>query len=503
MGYGEVFSFNSSAQPVSDIFNESIWIEPDACNHAQLALVTIIYGVVLYQSSNLIANGSEFLLLVPSLAGLVGSIVLPILGAVPDGMMTLCSGLGERDVAQGTVGAGVGVLAGSTVMLLTFPWFIAVTFGRVPIDPSTGKANFGSKTGKQGLFDSGISFDTTIKKNSILMILTTLIYLVIQIPSLSLDTHPTTSDAASLLSTAEVTVAQTHAQADAENQWALIGGIVSLVAFVGYLYLCFLDSKEDKVLDSVIEGIKNKTINLGGALEFLSKSTDKKQLLQDNAALKTVLKPFFAKYDGDSTGDMEKGEFQKMMMDLDSDLKGDEVDAMWKSFETSGDGKIVFKEFCAGFGTYLSKEENMLKLQAGKTSRKIPNYEDEQEEDGEEEIPEDLADLSYEDQQRAIKLRAAWMMALGTFTVVVVSDPFVDVLTNWGSRLGINPFYISFVVAPFASNASELLSAYTYAKKKTKKAITTSLSTLIGAAIMNNTFCLGIFFGLIYFQGLA
>merc|ERR1712096_201083 len=87
--------------------------------------------------------------------------------------------------------------------------------------------------------------------------------------------------------------------------------------------------------------------------------------------------------------------------------------------------------------------------------------------------------------------------------VLVVSDPFVDLLTAWGNRLGINPFYIAFVAAPFASNASELLSAYTYAKKKSAKAMTTSLSTLIGAACMNNTFCLGIFFALIWCKGLA
>merc|ERR1712139_333815 len=87
--------------------------------------------------------------------------------------------------------------------------------------------------------------------------------------------------------------------------------------------------------------------------------------------------------------------------------------------------------------------------------------------------------------------------------VVLVSDPFVDVLTNWGDRLGIPAFYISFVVAPFASNASELLSAYTYAKKKKASAMVTSLSTLIGAACMNNTFCLGIFFALIWAKELA
>jgi len=488
MVYGELFTFNSSAAPVSDILNESIWIDPDSCNHAQLALVTIIYGVVLYQSSNLIANGSEFLLLVPSLAGLVGSIVLPILGAVPDGMMTLCSGLGPRDIAQGTVGAGVGVLAGSTVMLLTFPWFIAVTYGRVPIEK--GVANFSSKSGKTGLFDSGISYEGAIKKNSFLMLLTTLIYLVIQIPALSQDNADT----------------DTHAQADAENQWALIGGIVSLVAFCAYLYVCFLDSKQDVVLDSVIAGIQNRTISIGGALEYLvesKKGSEKDDKLMEDSKLKTILKPFFAKYDADNTGDIEEIEFHNMMRELDPELKGEETKALWKSFDASGDGKVLFGEFCKGFAKYLENAENCTKLKRSKTSSKIPNYEMADDEDGEEEVPEDLADLSYEDQQSAIKLRAAWMMALGTFTVVVVSDPFVDVLTNWGSRLGINPFYISFVVAPFASNASELLSAYTYAKKKTKKAITTSLSTLIGAACMNNTFCLGIFFGLIYFQGLA
>merc|ERR1712151_1287738 len=92
---------------------------------------------------------------------------------------------------------------------------------------------------------------------------------------------------------------------------------------------------------------------------------------------------------------------------------------------------------------------------------------------------------------------------MGTFIVVFVSDPFVDCLTAWGDRLGIPTFYVSFVVAPFASNASELLSAYAYAAKKTKSSITTSLSTLIGAACMNNTFCLAIFFALIYFKKLA
>merc|ERR1719428_477748 len=94
-------------------------------------------------------------------------------------------------------------------------------------------------------------------------------------------------------------------------------------------------------------------------------------------------------------------------------------------------------------------------------------------------------------------------MALGTGLVLLFSDPMVEVLAEWGKRLGISGFYVSFVLAPFASNASELIAAKMYAMKKTPKSITTSLSTLVGAACMNNTFCLGIFFSLIYIRGLA
>jgi hypothetical protein len=48
-----------------------------------------------------------------------------------------------------------------------------------------------------------------------------------------------------------------------------------------------------------------------------------------------------------------------------------------------------------------------------------------------------------------------------------------------------------------------LIASVTYAKKKTKKTITVALSALEGAACMNNTFCLAIFMGLVYFKSLA
>jgi hypothetical protein len=60
----------------------------------QILFLGLVYGYFLFYGSNLISDGSELLLLVPNLKGLVGSVVLPILGAVPDGCIVLFSGFG-------------------------------------------------------------------------------------------------------------------------------------------------------------------------------------------------------------------------------------------------------------------------------------------------------------------------------------------------------------------------------------------------------------------------
>ena len=72
-----------------------------------------------------------------------------------------------------------------------------------------------------------------------------------------------------------------------------------------------------------------------------------------------------------------------------------------------------------------------------------------------------------------------------------------------GDRLGVSAFYVSFLLAPLASNASELIASVAYASKKTSKTITISLSALQGACCLNNTLGLGVFLFLIYFRNLA
>ena len=94
-------------------------IEASEIGNTGLLWLFVSYGYVLFWASNQISEGSDLLLLVPSLAGIVGSCVLPVLGAVPDGAIMLFSGLGSVEEAQENLAVGVGALAGSTIMLLT------------------------------------------------------------------------------------------------------------------------------------------------------------------------------------------------------------------------------------------------------------------------------------------------------------------------------------------------------------------------------------------------
>jgi len=86
---------------LSDFFIEVKTLPQDGYGFIQLLFLGSVYGYLLMWASNMISDGSELLLLVPAWAGLVGSVILPVLGAVPDGCIVLFSGMGPD--AQGTL----------------------------------------------------------------------------------------------------------------------------------------------------------------------------------------------------------------------------------------------------------------------------------------------------------------------------------------------------------------------------------------------------------------
>jgi len=134
------------------------------------------------------------------------------------------------------------------------------------------------------------------------------------------------------------------------------------------------------------------------------------------------------------------------------------------------------------------------------------NEENENEEADEEEESEEVQEilaLPKEERQCAFVKSAFYGMTSGVFIVLFFSDPMVNILNELGTRTGIPTFFVAFTLAPLASNASELIASIKYAMKKDKSKTDIAFSQLLGAANMNNTFCLSIFLALICFRPLV
>ncbi|KAJ9468024.1 hypothetical protein DIPPA_34516 [Diplonema papillatum] len=501
----------------------------------QLLFHGLVYGYILFQSSNMISEGSELLLLTPY-KNVVGSVVLPILGAVPDGAIILFSGADQLAV-------GVGALAGSTIMLLTIPWCLAMVAGRVDMHAPAGSegiqdAGHGggrkipSYSGRpenrltldqpiaKQLFNTGVSVDASIKRAGLMMLLTSISYIIIQGPSFGLSCQHTDCNCA------DGDLECIRSKAHDEKPWAWAGFGVAVTLFFVYVFDQFRQSAEDNAnTDRKAEEVGKNALKRGINLSFsvflnahthrglcggtddveLEALTDGNEQAQKN--FERVIEKIFNKYNtirGGIDGEPEiidGMEVGKLLTDMH--MSGS---YLWEKLKTDAENRqLTLERFKATCWEYVNEQSspaaasiNMERKQSMVSMRKQMQEAREEEdcdEDEEFEVPEGMEglDLSEAAQQREIWKRSLTQMLTGTTIVLFISDPMCDILSSLGDRIHVSAFYVSFVLAPLASNASELLAAYNYALKKTKKTMTISVSTLLGAACMNNSFCLAIF----------
>jgi Ca2+/H+ antiporter len=494
-------------------------------------MLLVAYGFVLYQASVLISDGSELLLCVDGYKKIVGTVVLPVLGAVPDGMIVLFSGLGPAEKVQQALSVGVGAIAGSTIMLLTIPWAVAIFAGRVSIcniQPGgykcklkldeSGKLvqNKLDPPGNRDLYETGVGCDSSIAMTGKIMMITAVPYVIIQ----------GSAFVAKCGTTEQVQMGKCNS--GSEQLFALLGLIYCVLCFFGYLYYQVKTDDGDAVLQDKsvqmhIINIEKKNYTLGMIInteekrqkiaKFINPKTQGE--VAEDSDLRTivdVVEYFFNKYDEQPRDKfIDVTELTHLLSDLGS---GSTISAkttaeqVMKDESIAGkDGKLSFQELLKALADkkIFSKKDFEGKITTPRntiTDEDLEAFKN-QDHDEEPEVPEDLEDLSPEEQQSAIKKRSFMMMAIGTVLVLLFSDPMVDVLGAFGNAVGMGPFYASFILAPIASNASEILSAYSYSLKKTSKSITISFSALQGAACMNNSFCLGIFLALMYFKRLT
>eukprot|EP00494_Astrolonche_serrata_P029895 UN30162 len=242
----------------------------------------------------------------------------------------------------------------------------------------------------------------------------------------------------------------------------------------------------------------------------------------------------FNKFDSDKNGELDLQEFKVAMKELGLDMNRKELVAMLSQFDEDQDMVLTFEEFRSAVYTWTkaSSNPNAREIQMMTNTPRVnqdkqknvngPAYDKEEplakrdsiknlehlftlsnhsadESDSEEEEEEEFLEFS----DRVLFWWACWYLFVGVALVTIFSDPMCNTLSAFANTTSIPAFYVSFVVTPLASNAAEVLAAVLFAKKKTTECVTLSVASLYGAACMNSTFCLAIFFALIYLQELT
>merc|ERR1712072_361708 len=341
------------------------------------------------------------------------------------------------------------------------------------------------------------------------MAITSLPYLVIEVGALIAE-----AENGGILNLQNLDDVTLESEGSPERVYAIVGTLITIGFFLAYLKYQNDRTSSPSVASKQIRAVQN-TVSGGSGLvaavrplleamekqeQEMSQTGASQSLIQAESKrsmtmLQNVLRPFFSKYDVDGSGTLETSELGRVFMDMGEPKSAHELEALFKNFDTDQSGEISFVEFCDGVRSYIGKKKANESAAVDRTSSRAE----------EEECPDEFAQEKFktiEEQQAAIKRSAAYLCGVGTIVVLIFSDPISDVLTAIGERIGVNAFYVAFVVAPLITNGSELMASYTFAQKKTMKSMTVAYEQLLGAAVMNNTYCLFIFLILIATQGL-
>ena len=339
----------------SNIFIDVYSLDNDTFGFVQLIYLTLTYGFILFIAATLIFDGSEYLLLIPSISGIVGTIILPVLAAVPDAAIVIYSGISDQ--AQASIEVGLGSLAGSTILLLTVAYFMVIWAGRVNIKLN-GKANYKNPKldppENMSLFGTGVVVSTRVKSTALFVLGTSAFLWFIEGPAIAYYRH-SNSDmvddekpfaiTAAILALLGFMIYLTVAYfwlIPEEKDWHLIEGLkegkLSLVAAVaGVMQNVGFDPHTDKIDDETVPNQDRRTSNtrihdiqegdddiesplLRASSSKQVETPARKKLNEVARRLQKVLRESFLKYDIDNSGGLDIQEVGFVMHDLGEPL---------------------------------------------------------------------------------------------------------------------------------------------------------------------------------------
>ncbi|CAD5186067.1 unnamed protein product [Musa acuminata subsp. malaccensis] len=438
--------------------------------------LVLVYGFLMFKAATYLSSGSELLLQILG-PGIVGGLFLPILGALPDAMLILVSGLsGSKETAQSQVLIGMGLLAGSTVMLLTLLWGSCVVVGKCDLSDSSTSVDLQDTRGFS-LFASGISTDVQTSYAARIMAISVVPFIIVQLPRI-------------------------FKFPSGQRLAVLVALIVAIALLLSY---CLYQVLQPWIQRRRLEFAKHRLVMSGILKHVHTQSLG--HLMDDNGKPNShVIKKLFHKVDLDKNQSISRSELRALIIglkmgEIDLDKDG-AVDKVMNEFDTSRDDNIQEEEFIEGISKWIDEAYRSVAF-SGSYSQKLHHFhvkarnEHNMLHDQSEEAADGTESPAW------ICFKAILLLVLGTFIAAVFADPLVDAVDNFSSATKIPSFFISFIAMPLATNSSEAVSAIIFASRKKQRTASLTFSEIYGGATMNNVLCLAVFLSLVYVRHLT
>ncbi|XP_050381579.1 sodium/calcium exchanger NCL-like [Argentina anserina] len=497
-----IASNNSLFNLVSDGINQSSWYEPnflwlkhslfasDSCDETYGFLpctstslgnifLIMVYGYVMFLSAKLLSAGSEILLQILG-PGIIGGLFLPLLSAVPDATIILASGLsGDTATAQSQVSVGMGLLAGSNVMLLTILWGTCLIVGKCDLENSVAVDEKDTK--RFSLTGSGVTTDVWTSYAAAIMVISIIPIAIVQLPQ-------------AFSATSESTLP------------ILISLIVAICFVMAYsIYQVFQPWIQKRKLAYA----KHKHV-MSEILKQLKANALGRFLTDDGAPNKVVIEKLFRTLDLNSDGYLNTTDLRSLIIGIEfddgTDINIDEAASLvMRDFDTTLDSKIDIDEFFKGISRWINKAKRAAMMDRGNVLLSMKLLDDFDKHTMEEqdryrdpidEIVEDVKDARWH------ASKAVLMLLLGTIIAAIVADPLVDAVDNFSTATSIPTFFVSFVILPFVSS-SEIVSTLIFVSRKKQRTASLAYSEIYGSVTMSNILSLAVFLALVYIRNLT
>ncbi|KAL4619527.1 hypothetical protein ACB092_06G085600 [Castanea dentata] len=478
-----------SAESSTSICDQTYGFLPCTTSVMGNLFLMVVYGYLMYFAAMLLTDGSKHLMEILG-PGIVGGLVLPILDALADAMLVIVSGIfGTTETAQSQISIGMGMVAGSTVLLLTILWGSCVVAGKCDLIDSV--AQDAKDTKGFNLTESGVSTDIWTSYTARMMFISVIPLLIVQIP-------------------------QTLNSILWRHIAVLIGLIAPLLLLVSYSTYKVL---QPWIQSKKIDYVKHKHFILA-FLRHLRRHAMGRLLREDGEPDKEFIEKLFSAIDVNHDGQISASELRALIVgiefdEIDLDLD-DAVNIIMNDFDTSGDSSIEKHEFVNGISTWLNKtaarnpvsETKLLNDLHMKIKRERDLLDVKVATSIQTGILGGNVNVEGVKKSKRASIKAVLLLLLGTIIAAAFADPLVDTIDNFADAASIPAFFISFIVLPLATSSramkhEDTVSAIRLASQDKRHTASLSFSEIYGTVTIHNVLSIPVFLAVVYIRGLT